>query len=57
MTNTQTALADLIDDFTQTAQADLQTQRIETLFADWVGEFDLVAATDIQPIKKESMPL
>ncbi|MGO4910077.1 hypothetical protein ACEN2J_17295 [Pseudorhodobacter sp. W20_MBD10_FR17] len=46
MTNTQTALAGLFDGLTQTAQADLQTQTIETLFAEWVGEFDRIAATD-----------
>ncbi|MGO4908223.1 hypothetical protein ACEN2J_07815 [Pseudorhodobacter sp. W20_MBD10_FR17] len=48
MTNAQTALADLIDGLTQTAQADLQTQTIETLFAEWVGEFDRIAATDAE---------
>lgn len=48
MTNTQTALAGLFDGLTQTAQADLQTQTIETLFAEWVVEFDKIAATDAE---------
>ena len=46
MPNTETALADLIDEFTGAAQNGLQIQTIETLFADWVSEFDRFAATD-----------
>jgi hypothetical protein len=45
MPNTQTALSGLFDELTQTAQADLQTQTIETLFAELVLEFDRIAAT------------
>lgn len=46
MTNIQIPLSGLFDELTQTAQADLLAETIETLFAEWVVEFDRIAATD-----------